>query len=182
MATTQRDKPGAKARQRARKTEQRAQKNEQPVVASPKPEGEIVADQMADMAAATEQAEEKAMNEFADAVLRAEDAALSGEILPPEVRANTAAQPLYGISFQAIATAYADYARKSWQAGRQLVERLMTTRSLDEAVEVQGEFARQTCANFVVHSQKIGGLYGEVTRQFFHPLESLATEWTRFGR
>jgi hypothetical protein len=181
MATTQQDKPGAKARQRGRKTDQRAQKNAQPAVASPKPEEEMVPDQMTDMAA-TEEAEEKAMNEFADAVLRAEDAALSGEILPPEVRASTAAQPLYGISLQAIATAYADYARKSWQASRQLVERLMTTRSFDEAVEVQGEFARQTCANFVVHSQKIGGLYGEFTRQFFRPLESLATEWTRFGR
>jgi Phasin protein len=109
-------------------------------------------------------------------------ATLSGEVLLPEIRTHVAAQPFQAIGMQAIAAAYVDYARRSWAAGRMLAERLMTTRSLKEAVEAQGDFARQTHANFLAHSQKLCELYVDCTRQVFRPLESLAAQSTRVGR
>ena len=106
-----------------------------------------------------------------------EEAALNGEVLPPEVRVPTPPTGFFGI-----AQAYGEYTRKSWHNGRFLVERLIAARSFDEAIEVQGEFAKQAYANFIVQSQKIGVLYGECAQQFFRPFEKFATGWPRIGR
>ena len=85
-------------------------------------------------------------------------------------------------SLSTIALIYTDYTRKSWSAGRFLAERLVAARSFEDAIEAQGEFTRQTCANFMAQSERICGLYGEWTQQFFKPYEKLATDWTRVGR
>jgi hypothetical protein len=163
MSTTPQDKHTGKSRQRARKADQRAQKDEKVTRLKP------------------DQADRNAM---ADAVMPAEvaagaaEAALSGEVLPLDIRPYAAAQFSNAIGFHTIAAAYGEYARTSWQIGRMLVERLMTAHSFEETVELQGDFAKQAYANFAAHSQKICELYAEFTRQFFQPLEKLATEWT----
>ncbi len=197
--TTQHNKGGTKPRQRASKTDQRAQKgkkeastkrdqaNQAATVESASAAERTITGQGPAEPAAIEQAPtelapiEQAMRED-----RAEngsaDATLSGEVLPPEARTHVAAPPSPSIGLQTIAAAYVEYARKSWAAGRMLAERLTTTRSPEEAVVAQGDFARQTQANFLAHSQKLCGLYVEYTRQFFRPWEILATQWTRFGR
>jgi hypothetical protein len=107
-----------------------------------------------------------------------EKATLIGEVLPPEVR--DPARRIAGLP--AIALAYGDYTRTSWANGRLLAERLMTVRSLSEAVEIHGEFAKQAYANFVTQSQRISALYGEWAQPFFVPLETFSTGWTRIGR
>lgn len=104
--------------------------------------------------------------------------ALSGEVLPPEVH-RPASQPA-GLS--GIALAYGEYTRNSWISGRFLVERLTAMRSFDEAVEIQGEFAKQVYSNFVVQSQKICVLYGEWAQQFFRPFADFTALWPRIGR
>lgn len=197
MPTTQQDKPGAKPRQRSRKTDQktdlkadqRNQKAEENVEATP--DFDTVSDPIGspampsvDEASVDEAPVEAAPTEaapvvFAEPAAFAEtpaEAALSGEVLPPEVRAPAPE------ALSAIALAYGDYSRNSWQAGRFLVERLIAARSFDEAVEIQGEFAKQAYANFVTQSQKICVLYGEWAQQWFRPFEKFATQWTRIGR
>jgi hypothetical protein len=106
------------------------------------------------------------------------EAALNGEVLPPE-RRDAAPQ---AASLFAIAHAYGEYTRKSWLNGRSLVERLIAMRSLDEAIEIQGEFAKQAYTNFIVHSERICGLYGQWAQQAFRPLEKFAAGWPRIGR
>ncbi len=104
-------------------------------------------------------------------------APLNGEVLPPEVR-----DPAPQAGLFAIAQAYGEYTRKSWLNGRFLVERLIAVRSFEEAVEVQGEFAKQAYTNFIVQSQKISMLYGAWTQQVFRPFEKFAAGWPRVGR
>jgi len=111
------------------------------------------------------------------ALEKAGDAALSGEVLPPEVREH--APQTAGA--QAIALAYGDYTRKSVLAGRFLVERLVTVRSFEEAIEIQGEFAKQAFANFVAHSERICELYGAWAQQYFRPFDKFAAQWNRIG-
>jgi Pentapeptide repeats (8 copies) len=107
-----------------------------------------------------------------------QEEALSGEVLPPEVH-NPAVQPS-GLS--GIALAYGEYTRKSWANGRFLVERLIAARSFDEAIEIQGEFAKHAYANFIIQSERICVLYGEWALGFFRPLEKIATGWPQVGR
>lgn len=88
----------------------------------------------------------------------------------------------YGTSlqngFQAIATAYGDYTKKSFEDSRAFVEKLTSVKSLDKVLEVQTEYARSACETFVADSQKIAGLYTDLAKQTFKPLETLATKFT----
>ena len=205
MPTTQEEKP-AKPRQRSRKTDQRKAKGEKKVevrseenpvsaVMAPIEAAEVEIAQVAQaeiaQAVQVEIAEvevtpvEIAAVEVAPVAIapvaitmeKAEDVALSGEVLPPEVREH--APQTAGA--QAIALAYGDYTRKSLLAGRFLVERLVTVRSFDEAFEIQGEFARQAYENFVAHSERICELYGAWAQQYFRPFDKFATQWNRIG-
>ena len=51
--------------------------------------------------------------------------------------------------FRAIATAYGDYAKKSFEDTKAFVEKLSGVRSLDKAIEVQTEFAKTAYETFV---------------------------------
>jgi hypothetical protein len=84
--------------------------------------------------------------------------------------------------FQAIATAYTDYSKKSFEQTRVFVERLSGVRSLDKAIEVQTEFAKQAYETFVTESQKISELYSRLAKQTFRPFEALVARTIRAAR
>src|SRR3984957_3961145 len=197
MPTTQEEKP-AKPRQRSRKTDQRKAKGEKKVEV--RSEENPVSAVMAPIEAAEVEIAQVAQVEIAEVEVtpveiaavevapvaiapvaitmeKAEDVALSGEELPPEVREH--APQTAGA--QAIALAYGDYTRKSLLAGRFLVERLVTVRSFYEAFEIQGEFDRQAYENFVAHSERICELYGAWAQQYFRPFDTFAPQWNRIG-
>jgi len=66
------------------------------------------------------------------------------------------------VGLQTIASAYRDYTQKSLAEATSFVEKLAAARSLDKAVEVQAEFARQACETFAADSRKIRTLYREL--------------------
>jgi hypothetical protein len=208
MPTTQEEKP-AKPRARNRKAESRSSKGGQKrvearvevdpvhptiaetdhvavevaplVITEPVVAVDVAPAVASEPAVAMEQAvtlEQAVALEQAETMEKLEATVLSGEVLPPEVLQPTSQAD----GFQAIALAYGDYTKKSWLNGRFMMERLIAVRSFDEAVEIQGEFAKQAYANFLTHSQKICVLYGEWAQQLFRPLEKLAAEWPPIGR
>ena len=79
---------------------------------------------------------------------------------------------------QAIATAYGDYTKKSYEDSKSFVEKLSGVKSLDKALEVQTEFAKSAYETFVADSQKIAGLYTDLAKQTFKPLEGLVAKFT----
>jgi len=78
---------------------------------------------------------------------------------------------------QAIAAAYGDYTKKSFEDTKSFVEKLSGVRSLDKAIEAQSEFAKSAYENFVADSQKIAGLYTDLAKQAFKPLEGLTAKF-----
>jgi hypothetical protein len=80
--------------------------------------------------------------------------------------------------FQAIATAYGDYTKKSFEDTKSFVEKLSGVKSVDKALEVQTEFAKSAYETFVAESQKIAGLYGDLAKQTFKPMESIVAKFT----
>jgi phasin family protein len=83
------------------------------------------------------------------------------------------------VSFQTIAAAYGDFTRKSLEETRSFVERLSGAGSLDKAMQLQTEFARQTYKTFVEEAQKIRGLHSELAKQSLEPLKDLVNKSTR---
>ena len=89
-----------------------------------------------------------------------------------------ASAPSLQSGFQAIASAYGDYTKKSFEDTKSFVEKLSGVKSLDKAIEVQTEFAKSAYETFVAESQKIAGLYGDLAKQTFKPLEGIVSKFT----
>src|SRR3978361_1267089 len=79
---------------------------------------------------------------------------------------------------QAIASAYGDYTKKSFEDTKSFVEKLSGVKSMDKAIEVQTEYAKSAYETFVAESQKIAGLYTDLAKQTFKPLEGIAAKFT----
>ena len=71
---------------------------------------------------------------------------------------------------QAIATAYGDYTKKSFEETRSFVEKLSGAKSLDKALEVQTEFAKQAYEGFVAQATKVSELYTRVASDALKPV------------
>jgi hypothetical protein len=78
----------------------------------------------------------------------------------------------------AIATAYGDYTKKSYEDTKSFVEKLSGVKSLDKALEAQSEFAKTSYETFMADAQKIAGLYGDLAKQAFKPLEGIVSKFT----
>jgi hypothetical protein len=79
---------------------------------------------------------------------------------------------------QAIASAYGDYTKKSFEDTKSFFEKLSGVKSLDKVLEVQTEFAKSAYETFVAESQKIAALYGDLAKQSVKPLEGMAAKLT----
>ena len=78
----------------------------------------------------------------------------------------------------AIAAAYGDYAKKSYEDTKSFVEKLSGVKSLDKVLEAQNEYAKSAYETFVADSQKIAGLYGDLAKQAIKPIEGLVAKFT----
>ncbi len=207
MSTTHQDKPGGKPRQRKGKAEQRTQKPDQQQ--SPKLDQRHAKDQI-DATVAPADASTNGAAAPADAssigAVALVDAPSIGAAAPADVPSigavaladvssagaiAPAGAPSIGtvapaddlpISIQTIANAYSDYTRKSLEETTSFVEKLTGVRSLDKAIEIQAEFARQAYETFVAESQRICGLYSELAKQIFKPFAGLLAKATHSGR
>jgi hypothetical protein len=61
---------------------------------------------------------------------------------------------------------------------KSFVEKLSGVKSLDKAIEVQTEYAKSAYETFVAESQKIAGLYTDLAKQTFKPLEGMVAKFT----
>ena len=79
---------------------------------------------------------------------------------------------------QAIASAYGDYTKKSFEDTKSFVEKLSGVKSIDKAIEVQTEYAKSAYETFVSESQKIAGLYTDLAKETFKPVEGMVAKFT----
>ena len=206
MSTTNQDKPGGKPRQRKGKAEQRSRKPDQQQ--SPKLDQRRATDQtgatLASTAASTHRTvapvdapsigaaapadtssiEVAAVDAPSIGAAALEDTSSIGDVAPVDAPSIGAVAPADNVpvSMQTIANAYGDYTRKSLEETRSFVEKLTGVRSLDKAIEIQAEFARQAYETFVAESQRICELYSELAKQVFKPFAGMLAKATHSGR
>jgi phasin family protein len=77
---------------------------------------------------------------------------------------------------QAIATAYADYSKKSFEESKGFVEKLAGAKSIEKAVEFQSEYAKTAYALFVAEMTRISELYKDLAKETYKPLASLVAK------
>jgi hypothetical protein len=78
---------------------------------------------------------------------------------------------------QAIASAYGDYTKKSYEDTKSFVEKLSGVRTLDKVLEAQSEYAKSAYETFVADSQKIAGLYGDLAKHALKPIEGIVAKF-----
>jgi phasin family protein len=74
---------------------------------------------------------------------------------------------------QAIATAYADYSKKSYEESKTFVEKLSGVKSIEKAVELQTEYAKTAYELFMAEMAKIAELYKDLAKETYKPLAGL---------
>jgi hypothetical protein len=73
---------------------------------------------------------------------------------------------------QVIAAEVADYSKRSFEDGSKVVEKLFGAKSLDKAIEIQTDYAKQAYEGFVAQATKIGELYADLAKETYKPFES----------
>lgn len=179
MSTTQ-HKMSGKAGQRSRKADQRSQKPDPQQ--SPKLDERDAEDQIDATVASAETSSigAAALEDVPSSGAAAPaDVPPIGAVVPANVPLIGQITPAFPIGIQTIANAYGDYTKKSFQETCSFVEKLTGVRSLDQAIEIQAEFARQAYETFLAESQKICELYSEVAKQIFKPWEGFVAKRLR---
>ena len=80
--------------------------------------------------------------------------------------------------WQAIATEFADYSKKSFEDGSAALEKLFGAKSLEKAIEVQSDYAKTAYEGFVAQATKIGELYTDLAKETYKPLEGMIAKVT----
>lgn len=74
---------------------------------------------------------------------------------------------------QAIAVEATEYTKKSFEAGSTAIEKLLSAKSLEQAVEVQTDYAKQSYEAFVAEAARISDLYADLAKDAYKPFESI---------
>jgi phasin family protein len=74
-------------------------------------------------------------------------------------------------SAQAIATEVADYSKKSIEGSAAAWERLMGSKSLETAMQVQSEYLKSSYEGFVAEATKLGELYSDLAKEAYKPFQ-----------
>lgn len=74
-------------------------------------------------------------------------------------------------SWQTIAAEVSDYSKRSFEQGTQTVEKLLAAKSVEQAIEIQTSYARRAYDDYMQEMTKLGGMYANIARDAYKPLE-----------
>ncbi len=88
-----------------------------------------------------------------------------------QLEAVQAATAEFTEGLKAIAAEATEYSKKSLEDSSAFVTKLSGVKQINEAVQLQSEFAKSSYEGFVAQSQKLGELYASVAKKAFKPVE-----------
>ena len=77
---------------------------------------------------------------------------------------------------QAIAAETTDYSKKSFEKSRAHFEKLIGVKKIDEAIQLQSDFAKSAYEDFVAQATKIGEMYSSLAKEAFKPIAVASSE------
>jgi hypothetical protein len=87
-----------------------------------------------------------------------------------QVEAFTAASSTLTKGLQDIAAETSDYSKKAFAAGTATYEKLLGARTVESAVQIQTEFAKQAYEGFVAQATRVSELYTRVASDALKPV------------
>jgi len=74
-------------------------------------------------------------------------------------------------NWQAIAAEMGDYTKRSFEEGSATLEKLMASKSVEQAVQIQTSYAKRVYDDYVQLMTKIGGIYTNMAKEAYKPME-----------
>ncbi|HEY0145107.1 MAG TPA: phasin family protein, partial [Methylovirgula sp.] len=65
-----------------------------------------------------------------------------------------------------------DYSKRSLETSSAYIEKLVGAKTLDNAIQIQSEYAKVAYERFVAQTSKISELYSNLAKEAFKPVES----------
>ena len=87
-----------------------------------------------------------------------------------QFEAFTAASATLSKGLQDIAAESTDYSKKTFAASTAMFEKLLGARSVESAIQIQTEFAKQAYEGFVAQATKVSELYTRVASDALKPV------------
>jgi hypothetical protein len=73
--------------------------------------------------------------------------------------------------WQAIAAELTDYSKRAFEDGTSTFEKLVSAKSVEQAVEIQTNFAKRAYEDYMQQITKIGGMYSSLAKDSYKPVE-----------
>jgi hypothetical protein len=71
---------------------------------------------------------------------------------------------------EAIAAEARDYSKNSFEKSHAFFEKLIGLKKIDEAIQLQSDFAKSAYDDFLAYAAKIGELYSSLAKEAFKPI------------
>ena len=75
-------------------------------------------------------------------------------------------------STQALAGEMSEYSKRSFEDGSKTMEKLLGAKTLEQAIEIQTNYAKTAYEGFITGATKIGGLYTDLAKETYKSFES----------
>lgn len=89
-----------------------------------------------------------------------------------QLEAFTVASSTWSKGLREIAVDSTDYSKKAFAAGSAVLEKLLGARSVESAIQIQSEYAKQVFEGFVAQAAKFSELYAKVASDALKPVTS----------
>lgn len=76
-------------------------------------------------------------------------------------------------NWQAIAAEMSDYTKRSFEEGTATMEKLMSSKSVEQAVEIQSSYAKRAYDDYMQQVTKLGGMYANMAKEAYKPVEKI---------
>jgi len=73
--------------------------------------------------------------------------------------------------FQAISAQFTDYSKKAFEDGTRAFEQLIAAKSVEQAIEIQSQYAKKACETYIAEMSKLGEMYVAIARDAYKPVE-----------
>ena len=74
--------------------------------------------------------------------------------------------------FQAIAAEVTDYSKKAFEDGTRAFEQLIGAKSIEQAIEIQSQYAKKAYDAYVAEVSKLGEMYDGLAKDAYNPVET----------
>jgi hypothetical protein len=74
--------------------------------------------------------------------------------------------------FQAIAAEVTDYSKKAFEDSTRAFEQLMGAKSIEQAIEIQSNYATKAYDAYVAEMSKLGEMYAGLAKDAYKPVEA----------